>query len=227
MEEQVRQADRQLEALLTDFNFVQAKVQAGMTFDLVRVYQAALLRTRSAALESWARFINREEHILSRHPFLFFQQALNQPADSPVAQAAAMHLNRHPTDRPYVRWLNKPEETAPSRLLRTLTRHTEGITALAVTPDGRSVISGSWDYTLKLWDLESGQEVTTFQGFVFKVNAVAVTPDGRFMIAGSDEGHSTVTADGLSRISIQEDPPHTLDRFRIFIQEDSRHYRKL
>ncbi len=63
--------------------------------------------------------------------------------------------------------------------------HRKGITAVAVTPDGRHVVSGSRDKTLKLWDLDTRQYLQTFKGHPEQVTAVTVTPDGRFIISGS------------------------------------------
>jgi WD40 repeat protein len=64
---------------------------------------------------------------------------------------------------------------------------------VAVAPDGRYDISGSWDGTLEVWDLsmelkaglETGHEARTLAGHADSVNAVAVTPDGRYAISGS------------------------------------------
>jgi WD40 repeat protein len=56
---------------------------------------------------------------------------------------------------------------------------------VAVTPDGRRAVSASADCTLRLWDLESGQTVRTFQGHTSFVSAVAVTPDGRRAVSAS------------------------------------------
>ncbi len=59
--------------------------------------------------------------------------------------------------------------------------------AVAITPDGRRVVSGSWDKTLKVWDLETGRQERTLEGHQDSVVAVAITPDGRRVISGSDD----------------------------------------
>ena len=42
-----------------------------------------------------------------------------------------------------------------STLLRTLEGHTSSVNAVAITPDGERALSGSWDRTLKVWELAS------------------------------------------------------------------------
>jgi WD40 repeat protein len=54
---------------------------------------------------------------------------------------------------------------------------------VAVTPDGRRVLSGSSDNTLRVWDVASGQTLKTLQGHNGGVNAVAITPDGRCVVS--------------------------------------------
>jgi WD40 repeat protein len=48
-------------------------------------------------------------------------------------------------------------------------------------------VSGSGDKTLKVWDLESGEELITLLGHTASVRAVAVTGDGRRAVSGSDD----------------------------------------
>ena len=48
------------------------------------------------------------------------------------------------------------------RELRTLSGHTEGVSAVAVTPDGQRAVSTSDDGTLKVWDLETEEVLATF-----------------------------------------------------------------
>ncbi|MFM6255198.1 MAG: WD40 repeat domain-containing protein, partial [Dolichospermum sp.] len=67
----------------------------------------------------------------------------------------------------------------------TLKGHSNSVNAIAVTPDGKTVISGSSDNTIKIWDLETGEEKLTFKGHSSWVTAIAVTPDGKTVISGS------------------------------------------
>jgi WD40 repeat protein len=68
-------------------------------------------------------------------------------------------------------------------LLRTLEGHTGGVRSLLVTPDGRSVISGSDDRTARVWDLESGRLLRTLEGHTHVVTTVRVTADSRWMVS--------------------------------------------
>ena len=73
------------------------------------------------------------------------------------------------------------------RLLRTLSGHSSLVNAVAVTGDGTRAISGSFDNTLKVWNLETGEELFTLQGHSDRVNAVAVTADGKRALSGSED----------------------------------------
>jgi WD40 repeat protein len=53
--------------------------------------------------------------------------------------------------------------------------HTNWVTAVAVTPDGRHVVSGSEDDTLRVWDLASGEALMTLQGHTESVPAPGTT----------------------------------------------------
>ncbi|MFM6252030.1 MAG: WD40 repeat domain-containing protein, partial [Dolichospermum sp.] len=69
----------------------------------------------------------------------------------------------------------------------TLLGHSHWVRAIAVTPDGKTAISGSGDNAIKTWDLETGQEKFTLSGHSDWVNTVTITPDGKTVISGSDD----------------------------------------
>ena len=41
----------------------------------------------------------------------------------------------------------------------TLTGHSGSVWSVAYSPDGKHIVSGSWDRTVKIWDAQSGEEV--------------------------------------------------------------------
>jgi WD40 repeat protein len=85
-------------------------------------------------------------------------------------------------------WLRPltPALNAPGNgLILTLEGHLDVVTALALTPDGRQVVSASQDKTLKVWDLKSGGELYTLAGHEQGIKAIAVTSDGRQVVSAS------------------------------------------
>ncbi|CAG7853492.1 COMPASS-like H3K4 histone methylase component WDR5B {ECO:0000303/PubMed:19567704} Short=AtWDR5B {ECO:0000303/PubMed:19567704} [Serendipita indica DSM 11827] len=79
------------------------------------------------------------------------------------------------------------EETFPG-LPRTLLGHQNGVTAVAFSPDGMRIVSGSGDKTIQQWDAETGQPMgEPLRGHESSVNAVAFSPDGTRIISGSDD----------------------------------------
>ncbi len=64
------------------------------------------------------------------------------------------------------------------------TGHTGSVNALALSPDGRFLVSGSEDVTLKIWDTATGNVLRTLSGHEQPVLAVAISPDGRWIASG-------------------------------------------
>jgi hypothetical protein len=65
--------------------------------------------------------------------------------------------------------------------------HSEPIDALAVSPDGQRILSGSNDDSMILWDRETAQPIRRFMGHGGDVTAVAISPDGRRALSGGED----------------------------------------
>src|SRR4051794_35513127 len=68
--------------------------------------------------------------------------------------------------------------------------HNETIYAVAFSPDGQQLVTGSFDKTLKLWDARTGKEIKTFGGPTGHQNlvlCVAFHPAGHSIASGSSD----------------------------------------
>jgi len=68
-----------------------------------------------------------------------------------------------------------------------LTIHSEHIYSVAFSPDGNSIVSGSWNGSLQVWDAKTGEKLRELQGHTGEVNSVAFSSDGNQIVSGSTD----------------------------------------
>ncbi len=81
----------------------------------------------------------------------------------------------------------------PMREIFSLQGHEAGIcvdACLAFSPDGRRLASGSWDHTIKIWNVHSGLLLQTLQGHKDLVLSIAFSPNG--LLLASSSADSTI-----------------------------------
>jgi WD40 repeat protein len=82
----------------------------------------------------------------------------------------------------------------------TLKGHAAAITALAFSPDGTMLASGSADFTVRLWKVPSGDPIRTLGGVsggpTSKVTSVAWSPDDASLLTDADKTYLWRVADG-------------------------------
>ncbi|MEM7066762.1 MAG: hypothetical protein AAF572_26800, partial [Cyanobacteria bacterium P01_B01_bin.77] len=65
--------------------------------------------------------------------------------------------------------------------------HSRSVNAVAFSPDGEHIVSGSNDNTLRLWDREGNPIGEPFQGHSRPVRTVAFYIDGEHIVSGSND----------------------------------------
>lgn len=94
---------------------------------------------------------------------------------------------KQPKSTPWLCLLTSSFTPPNGHLLRTIIGHTNSVNSIAVTADSKLVISGSDDNTVRIWNLETGEEVLILTGHTKAVTSVAVTwNESRVISASSD-----------------------------------------
>lgn len=140
-------------------------------------------------IEAFRKVVDQVSFVLKENPEQTFPQIYNRlqlQAEQEKKLKKKLELERSQCKRPWFRFLSRPV-LQPSALIRTFAGHTGDILSVAFFPDGKRIVSGSWDKTLKLWDTETGEELATLKGHTGEVNACAFSPDGKKIISGSPD----------------------------------------
>jgi WD40 repeat protein len=74
----------------------------------------------------------------------------------------------------------------------TLRGHEQPIRSIAISPDGRSVATGSYDHMVRVWDCTSGTEIHAPLIHSHGVYALSFSPDGKTLASGSGDGKITL-----------------------------------
>lgn len=78
--------------------------------------------------------------------------------------------------------------TADGKPRTDLTGHKGKVAGVGFIHGGRTVVSASWDETVRFWDVTTGKETARFPLKVGKLTALAVSPDGTRVAVGGTDG---------------------------------------
>ena len=65
--------------------------------------------------------------------------------------------------------------------------HDDCVNSIAISNDGKRIISGSYDKTVRIWDAETGKQIHQLNGHDGDVMSVAISNDCKRIISGSDD----------------------------------------
>src|SRR5262249_25680407 len=81
-----------------------------------------------------------------------------------------------------------PARPAPLCELRRLNGHEDGVWSVAIAPDGKTLVSGGKDRTLRAWDVDSGQSIRIIVATPYEARWVAFSLDAKYAVAATGIG---------------------------------------
>lgn len=113
-------------------------------------------------------------------------------------------------DKSIIVWNLTHEEGTYGHPRRALKGHSHFVQDVVISSDGQFALSGSWDGTLRLWDLNSGNTTRRFIGHTKDVLSVAFSVDNRQIVSGSrDKTIKLWNTLGECKYTIGEPDGHT------------------
>jgi len=93
--------------------------------------------------------------------------------------------------------------------LALLRGHERAVTSVSYSPDGRRIVSGSHDDTVRVWDAESGAELAALRGHDEDVTSVSYSLDGRWIACNSAYRGPVKVLDSRSMAKLAELKPES------------------
>ena len=126
-----------------------------------------------------------------RHDMMASSSVAVSPDGRLVASPGREQSTLDPTAQIWeVDWDAKTSKTPPLHILRG---HLGYVWKVTFSTDGRFLATGSWDSTVKVWDVKTGKELATLRGHAGIVYTLAFSPDGRHLATGSgSDSHGEV-----------------------------------
>jgi WD40 repeat protein len=175
----------QLQHLLLDFRWLQAKLDATDPAALLADFSFIPTTPDNSLVFS---AIQLSVHVLAHHPAQLATQLTGRLIGS-HSRAIQKLLDgaRRFTRHPWLRPLEQSLTPAGGSLVKILEGHEAGVSSVLFTPGDNTLISASFDGTIRLWDWRRGLEIDTLVGHRRQINALAISADGATLVSGSSD----------------------------------------
>ncbi|KAL6076594.1 Guanine nucleotide-binding protein subunit beta-2-like 1 [Balamuthia mandrillaris] len=133
---------------------------------------------------------------------------VNSIATTPESTNMILSASR---DKSVIVWnLHRDDPTEYGSPKRALRGHSHYVQDVVISSDGQFALSGSWDNTLRLWDLNYGTTTRRFVGHSKDVLSVAFSADNRQIVSGSrDKSIKLWNTLGECKYTIDGEGSHT------------------
>jgi WD40 repeat protein len=146
--------------------------------------------TRRVVLEAYQRALRRETHVVTARPYLLWQQLYNrlQWEDECVEKRiASQRERRRRSGEPAWFRTRKPAPESGS-LVRTLVGHSGYVRCCAFSADGRRLVSGGQDGTVRVWDTVAGVQTAILYGHEGMVTDCDMVRESEHVVTTGQDG---------------------------------------
>ncbi|MYF98391.1 hypothetical protein F4212_04555 [Candidatus Poribacteria bacterium] len=84
--------------------------------------------------------------------------------------------------------IDKNKSVRISHPKQSLKGHTSYVNSLCFSPDSKTLVSGSEDKTIRLWDMATGKQKRILKGHRNSVNSISISPDGTTLASAYSHG---------------------------------------
>jgi WD40 repeat protein len=95
-------------------------------------------------------------------------------------------------------------DAAEPRLVATLKGHKKDVCGVAFYPNSKTLASASWDGTVRLWDVATGEQRETLAEQLYVFCALAGTPDGTILATEDTQGEVRLWVKGKKEPAVLE-----------------------
>jgi NACHT domain- and WD repeat-containing protein len=168
-------------------------------FDLLEDYRRARRESESssasgmssseqAMLSSFERALSQEAYVLASAPHLLCQQIFNRlSGNSDAAERCLQQIDARMALGVGLWFRARIRPLDPISFLRVL-RDPGLVKTFAFSPDGKHLVSGNFQGTLRLWDVSTGAELALFEGHSGEIRRCVFSPDAAFVLSCSTDG---------------------------------------
>jgi WD40 repeat protein len=177
--------------ILAEFEFIEYKISASLLQELIEDYDFALAldngisEKKKRSLKLIQGTLRLSENVVLDDKTQLSGQLWGRLQCFKISDIKDFLIRAAPRKTPWLRPLTCSLTPPEGSLIRTLVGHNSRVTSICVTSDGKLVISGARDNTLKVWNLETGKQEATLIGHNGAVLATTVTLDCKWVISGS------------------------------------------
>ncbi|MGD1907040.1 MAG: DnaJ domain-containing protein [Leptolyngbyaceae cyanobacterium] len=140
------------------------------------------------AIASFTQAIRKQPDYLDAYrarAFALEKLGFNLQAEADFTKAAELQTQPQPSPTAPE---SAPSPRPPWRCIHSVSSHKAAVSAMALTPDGSKLVTGSHDQTLKIWNPQMGRVLKTLKGHDRAICTVAVSGDGKLIAsAGVDQ----------------------------------------